>query len=229
MDLFIFVFGFEIFVKLYREVLDLLVLVVEELVLDLFLFWVYNECGWNFDELFFDLFMFFFVDLLLFVFLRFMIIGGNFFKGGGFLFWMIDSFGGSFVCVLFFWLCVGDVEGYFWSVGGLWRWVIFWVVVGIYSRGGGGGEYDDDFDDCNKGGGGGMILLFVLFVKGENEVFVIEVFVRVGLIVKGFGMGFGNCLFFDLYVDKFVGWEDIWKVNGGVIDLVSFFGFCKIK
>lgn len=94
----------------------------------------------------------------------------------------------------------------------------------MYSRGGGGGEHDDDSDDCNKGGGGGMILLPALPVKGENEILVTEAPVRVGLTAKGFGMGLGNCLSFDLKADKFVGREDTRKANGGVTDLVSSLG-----
>ena len=43
-----------------------------------------------------------------------------------------------------------------------------------------------------------MILPPALPVKGENEVLVTEVPVRVGLTAKGLGMGLGNCLSFDL-------------------------------
>lgn len=64
-----------------------------------------------------------------------------------------------------------------------------------------------------------------MFVKWGDDVFVSEEFVRLGLIVKGFGIGCGSCLFFIWFDDRFVGWEDILKVSGGVIDFVRFFGF----
>lgn len=90
-----------------------------------------------------------------------MIIGGNFFSGGGFVFWLSDSLC-CFMSFFFFCLFVGEVEGYCFRVGGLCRCVICKVVEGMYSNGGGGGEYEVDFMGCNNGGGGRMVLFLLL-------------------------------------------------------------------